>query len=66
MVGVLRAPTINSGEPYHLTQISHHSQKRYALLRMVRVLAAHHTAKTRFLRKVQDLSKISDILNERL
>ncbi len=38
------------------SQILHHSQERDALLQMVRVLAAHRAAKTRSLRKVQDLS----------
>jgi hypothetical protein len=38
------------------TQTLHHSQERVMLLRMVRVLAAHRTAKTRLLKKVQDLN----------
>ncbi len=43
--------------------ILHHSQERCLLLRMVRVLAAHRAAKTRSLRKVQDLSIVTMLQN---
>jgi hypothetical protein len=42
--------------PRCLTQILHHLQERDARLQMMRVLAAHRAAKTRSLRKVEDLS----------
>jgi hypothetical protein len=42
-----------------LSQILHHWQKRIAILRMARVLAARCAAKTRLLKKVQDLCKVS-------
>ncbi len=45
------------------TQSLHHSQERCLLLRMVRVLAAHRAAKTRSLRKVQDLSIVTMLQN---
>ncbi len=47
-----------------MLRILHHSQQRVALLRMVRVLAAHDTAKTHLLRKVQNLKIQIKIKNQ--
>ncbi len=56
--GYLHCSDCGIPNPSYFTQILHHLQERIAFLRMVRVLAAHRAAKTRSLRKVQNLSLI--------